>query len=112
MLSVSRRVSASMEGRSVHALMLIAACAGCAGADGGTSRANAPYVEDSIFVPRGEQGVHYADEEVEELRAWGPSAVRADADGSFWIADAAANRLVHIGEHGGYLGNIDLEGQV
>jgi hypothetical protein len=60
----------------------------------------------------GETGVTYADLEREEHEAWGPSALRAADDGTFWIADAAANRLVHIGRDGHVAGKLSLEGQV
>jgi hypothetical protein len=60
----------------------------------------------------GDGGVSYADVDRDEREAWGPSALRAADDGTFWVADGAANRLVHIGRDGHVAGALSLEGQV
>lgn len=60
----------------------------------------------------GEGEIHYANVGLEDHEAWGPSALRAADDGTFWIADAAANRLVHVGRDGHVAGAISLAGHV
>ena len=46
-------------------------------------------------IPVGDPGIHYEGVGVPEMLAWGPSAFTVAPDGSFWIADAAANRILH-----------------
>jgi cell wall-associated NlpC family hydrolase len=60
----------------------------------------------------GEGGITYADVGRDEREAWGPSALRAADDGTFWIADTAANRLVHVGRDGHVEGALSLAGNV
>jgi hypothetical protein len=60
----------------------------------------------------GDGGITYADVGRDEREAWGPSALRAADDGTFWIADTAANRLVHVGRDGHVAGALSLAGNV
>ncbi|HZI05149.1 MAG TPA: hypothetical protein VEZ71_14055 [Archangium sp.] len=46
-------------------------------------------------IPVGAAGISYADEGVAEQKAWGPAALAVAPDGSFWVADTAARRLLH-----------------
>jgi hypothetical protein len=60
-----------------------------------------------LTLPVGEDGLHYAPQRPESL-PWGPTALAVAPDGSFWIADAAANRLLHYAAGGLPLGTVDL----
>src|SRR4051794_40773605 len=85
--------------------MLVLA-AGCA-----VMRADEPGVQPEANVvvatlPLGSAGVHYADEHVQELLPWGPAALRVAHDGTFWIVDSAADRLLHVAPDGGVLGHV------
>ncbi|MCS7208213.1 MAG: fibronectin type III domain-containing protein [Fimbriimonadales bacterium] len=44
-----------------------------------------------------------------ELLRWGPSALAVDTDGTFWIADAVANRLLQYNPQGRLLRRIPLD---
>jgi hypothetical protein len=63
-------------------------------------------------LPLSVAGVSYADVGREDHEAWGPSALRAADDGTFWIADAAADRLVHLDAQGKPLNGLSLAGHV
>ncbi len=66
--------------------------------------ANAP-----VRLGLGSRGISYTDE---DSLPWGPTALAADMDGTLWIADGAAARLVHVSILGEYLGAIDLHEHV
>ncbi|HEY0736329.1 MAG TPA: hypothetical protein VGD69_15545, partial [Herpetosiphonaceae bacterium] len=55
-----------------------------------------------------EEGVYYANFDAEELIVWGPSAMTLGPDGSFWIIDAAANRMINYSSDGTYQRGFDL----
>jgi hypothetical protein len=69
-----------------------------------------PY-EVVFSVPVGEKGVHYAGVGKSEMPAWGPLAFAVAPDGSFWIADTAADpdRLLHHSSIGELLDIIELD---
>jgi hypothetical protein len=46
-------------------------------------------------IPVGAAGISYANEGVEEAKAWGPAALEVAPDGSFWVADTVGRRLLH-----------------
>ena len=58
-------------------------------------------------IPVGEDGVHYS-RVGPEILTWGPSAFTVVPDGSFWIADTVANRLLHYNLEGDRLNTINL----
>lgn len=60
----------------------------------------------------GDQGIHYEGAGKSETLVWGPTAFTVAPDGSFWIADTPANRLLHYTSTGRRLGVIDLAGKV
>jgi hypothetical protein len=62
-------------------------------------------------IPVGQDGIEYEGEHPEML-PWGPTAFTVSPDGSFWIADAAGNRLLHYSPAGSSLGMVNLAGQV
>lgn len=47
-------------------------------------------------LPVGADGISYAGEGQPEMLVWGPPAFTIAPDGSYWIADTAANRLLHV----------------
>lgn len=47
----------------------------------------------------------------DEMQQWGPAALTADLDGTLWIADTGASRLLHYSTDGTRLGVIDLTGR-
>ncbi len=57
-------------------------------------------------IPIGEEGIHYDGEENPEVFKWGPTAMAIAPDGSFWIADAPGNRLIHLNVKGELLEKI------
>ena len=57
-----------------------------------------------------DKGVHYWQEPGQQR--WGPSALAVADDGSIWIADAVANRLLHYSATGEQLGVVDLSGRI
>jgi len=60
----------------------------------------------------GDQGIHYEGVGKSETLVWGPTAFTIAPDGSFWIADTPANRLLHYTATGVRLGVVDLAGKV
>jgi hypothetical protein len=60
-----------------------------------------------LTVPVGGDGVHYS-ATGDEMLPWGPSALAVAPDGSYWIADAVANRLLHYAASGKRLPTIEL----
>jgi len=63
-------------------------------------------------IPSGGAGITFADENTQELRAWGPGGLEVAPDGSFWIADTAARRLLHYSKDCTQLGIIELKNVV
>ena len=59
-------------------------------------RSGESVIEPSVVcsIPIGESGIHYEGIGVPEMLAWGPSAFTVAPDGSYWIADTAANRIL------------------
>jgi hypothetical protein len=57
-------------------------------------------------LPVGAEGVSYADEDIDEREAWGPSALEVGPDGTFWLADTAAGRVLHYSKDCQLLGII------
>lgn len=58
-------------------------------------------------VPIGGEGITY-NGLMHEQAPWGPSALKVDRDGDFWIADAAANRLLEYDGAGNQLSVVDV----
>jgi hypothetical protein len=58
-------------------------------------------------IPVGPAGVAYANLG-EEQRPWGPAALEVGADGTFWIADTAANRVLGYARTGSRVEVFDL----
>lgn len=66
---------------------------------------------DVLFsVPIGAGGVYYRNVHVPEALPDGPAAVAAAPDGTFWLADTVANRLVHYDHDGMLLAAVNLAG--
>lgn len=59
----------------------------------------------------GNEGITYSGL-LDEQRPWGPSALRIDDAGTFWIADSAAQRILHFDHSGNLLDTINLRGQL
>ncbi len=59
-----------------------------------------------------EKGVHYQDEDVEEMLAWGPSTLSVGPEGGMVIADAAASRLIELRADCSFLRATDLRGKL
>src|SRR4051794_16059103 len=53
-------------------------------------------------IPVGGDGLHYSGLAPEEL-PWGPSALKMDKAGTFWIADSADQRLLRFNAAGDFL---------
>lgn len=63
---------------------------------------------DILFsIPIGKDGITYEGLGWEQM-PWGPSALKVDTDGDFWIADAAAHRLLEYDKDGNQLSVVDL----
>lgn len=63
---------------------------------------------DILFsIPVGKDGITYEGLGWEQM-PWGPSALKVDSDGDFWIADAAAHRLLEYNATGNQLSVVDL----
>ncbi|MFU8772555.1 MAG: hypothetical protein ACNA8H_09065, partial [Anaerolineales bacterium] len=60
-------------------------------------------------ISDGEDGMYYEGAGIPEMLTWGPAAFTVAPDGSFWIADTAAARLLHYSPTGNLLGKIDLK---
>jgi hypothetical protein len=60
-------------------------------------------------ISDGEDGMYYEGAGISEMLTWGPAAFTVAPDGSFWIADTAAARLLHYSPTGNLLGKIDLK---
>jgi hypothetical protein len=60
-------------------------------------------------LPVGDQGIHYADENTAELKAWGPGGLTVAPDGTFWVSDTASRRLLHYGRDCALLGVLPLK---
>jgi hypothetical protein len=58
-------------------------------------------------VPLGEGGIRYSGLAPEQ-RPWGPSTLKVDDAGTFWIADSAAQRLLRFDEAGNVLEVVEL----
>lgn len=58
-------------------------------------------------IPIGKDGITYDGLGYEQI-PWGPSALKIDAEGDFWIADAAAHRLLEYDKFGNQLSIVDL----
>ena len=58
-------------------------------------------------IAAGGDGVHYSATGTEML-TWGPTALTLAPDGSFWIADAVANRLLHYSARGQRLPSVEI----
>jgi len=74
-----------------------------------TASSSKPVVGDSetvCVIPTGEQGIHY--EANPGVPAWGPSTLVAGSDQTFWIADAAANRILQFDATCNLILTIDL----
>ncbi len=57
-------------------------------------------------IPIGEDGMHYDGEDNPDVMRWGPTAMTIAPDGSFWIADAPGNQLIHLNVKGELLEKI------
>ena len=68
--------------------------------------------ETLFSIPVGAQGIQYEGVGVQEMLRWGPTALAVAPDGSFWIADTAARRILHYTVHGVPLGVIDTRNHV
>lgn len=58
-------------------------------------------------IPIGDEGIHYSPDGLDML-VWGPSAITTTSDGTFWIADTVANRLIHLDSKGVLLGKYEI----
>ncbi len=58
-------------------------------------------------IPIGDAGIHYSGVGPES-RPWGPSSFRIAQDGTFWVADTAANRLVQFDREGNFLASVEM----
>ena len=76
-------------------------------ADGERAAVDAVGNEVVLTIPAGSDGVTYSAKEAERL-TWGPTALAVATDGSYWIADAVSNRLLHYSKSGQRLDPIDL----
>jgi len=95
-----------------RAHLLVSALLLAAMASGGMAWAGMVPTEDTVMMlPVGQEGVTYAGLG-DEMEPWGPTALAIGADGRFWIADAAAERVLCRLPDGGSCGVIDLAGQV
>ncbi len=66
---------------------------------------------DLVFsIPVGQDGVTYQGCGIPEAGCWGPTAFNVAPDGSFWIGDTQANRLLHYSPVGERINTIDLTG--
>lgn len=64
---------------------------------------------DLVFsVPVGQDGVTYQGCGIREAGCWGPTAFNVAPDGSFWIGDTQANRLLHYSPAGELINTVDL----
>ena len=52
--------------------------------------------ETVFFLPKGNNGIHYEGENIDGMLVWGPTALAVAPDGTFWIADGAANQLLRL----------------
>jgi hypothetical protein len=85
----------------VLALTSFSAFTSSAGSNSLQSSDDSALTNDTIFtIPIGDNGIHYADEDGPELLRWGPTAIAIAPDGSFWIADAPDDRLLHFSKKG------------
>jgi len=66
-----------------------------------------PDYEVLFTIPIGDAGLHYSGIGPES-RPWGPSSFRIASDGTFWIADTAAHRLVQFDESGTLLSVLEM----
>ncbi|MDC0708910.1 hypothetical protein POL68_10570 [Stigmatella sp. ncwal1] len=58
-------------------------------------------------LPRGGTHITFANEDTREAMAWGPGGFAIAPDGTYWIADTAARRLLHYGRDCQQLGVIE-----
>jgi len=49
-------------------------------------------------IPLGENGIHYEGKDNLDMLTWGPTALTVAPDGTFWIADAADDHLLHFSQ--------------
>ncbi len=68
--------------------------------------------ETLFSLPVSDTGIQYEGVGVQEILRWGPTALAVAPDGSFWIADTAARRILHYTAHGVQLGVIDTRNHV
>jgi cell wall-associated NlpC family hydrolase len=61
-------------------------------------------------LPLGLNGVGYEGINEAEVEPWGPSGLRVDNDGTLWLIDAAARRVIHFDRSGALLDVIPLDG--
>ena len=106
--------STRSKSRRWQAVLCTAAALSAFGCTAPTGEAPAPSTSAGIVaaLSLGPDGVSYADVGLEDHEAWGPSALRAADDGTFWIADAAADRLLHLDARGQILGTLSIGEQV
>ncbi|MDQ3855222.1 MAG: hypothetical protein M3281_02350, partial [Chloroflexota bacterium] len=55
-------------------------------------------------VPEGTNALQYAAASAPDELNWGPTALAAAPDGSFWLANSAVDKLTHLGADGTVLG--------
>jgi len=72
------------------------------------------YYEVVFRVPVGPDGVHYEGGESPDTMRWGPQAFAVAPDGTFWIADSAAEpaQILSFTPEGELVGRIQLSGTV
>ena len=59
-------------------------------------------------IPLGNDGINFEGNNSSDMLTWGPSALAVAPDGTFWIADAAGNRLLHYNSAGLLLEKINV----
>jgi len=63
-------------------------------------------------IPAGRDGVTFTHENVTDMRASGPAAFTVAPDGSFWVVDTMARRLLHYSSDCRQLGILDVRNVV
>jgi hypothetical protein len=76
----------------------------------GYSASDEPTHETVLTLPVGHPDSPRYEGGAPEMLRWGPTALTVGPDGSFWIADAAANRLLQYDRSGRLLRQVNLDG--
>src|SRR5215212_11652376 len=63
-------------------------------------------------IPVGDNGIHYADTDIDELEPWGPSSFTIAPDGTYLIVDSVANRILRFKPDGTQLPPIPVDDAV